>query len=227
MIKTIRSLFGPRPEPALPAVPPGERVYAVGDIHGRLDLMVALAEAIEADDASRGPADTTVILLGDLVDRGPDSAGVIRAAKIWAEQRNVRYILGNHEEMFLEAFDDIETLRPFLRYGGRETVLSYPVDPLAYSAADLGELQEMMIEVVPREDLDFLRSFEDMIVIGNYLFVHAGIQPGVPLADQRTSTLRWIREPFLSHAGRGGGAAQPHRHRYRRLRFGQADCIMP
>lgn len=202
MLKTIKSLFGSRPEPVLPAVPRGERIYAVGDIHGRLDLMVALAEAIEADDRKRGPADTTVILLGDLVDRGPDSAGVIKAAGLWAKQRSVRFIAGNHEEMFLESFDNVETLRHFLKYGGKETILSYPIDPMAYFAAELDELQELMADAVPAEDIEFLRAFEDTIVKGDYLFVHAGIQPGVPIGDQSTSQLRWIREPFLSHAGK-------------------------
>ena len=201
MIKALISLFGPRPQPDLPAVPRGERIYAVGDIHGRLDLMVALAEAIEADDRARGPADTTVILLGDLVDRGPDSSGVIAAARMWAQQRSLRFIIGNHEEMFLESFENIETLRHFLKYGGRETVLSYAIDPITYSAADLDEVQAMMAAAVPKEDLDFLRSFEDSIVKGDYLFVHAGIHPGVAIADQSTSHMRWIREPFLSHAG--------------------------
>ncbi len=199
MLKTIKSLFGSRPEPILPAVPRGERVYAVGDIHGRLDLMVALAEAIEIDDRKRGSADTTVILLGDLVDRGPDSAGVIKAAGLWARQRSVRFIAGNHEEMFLESFGNIETLRHFLKYGGRETILSYPIDPMAYSAAELEDLQVLMADAVPEEDLEFLRGFEDTIIKGDYLFVHAGIQPGVAIGDQRTSHLRWIREPFLSH----------------------------
>lgn len=201
MFQKLKSLFGESAKPQGPQVPAGERVYAVGDIHGRLDLMVSLAEAVEADNAKRGPADTTVILLGDLVDRGPDSAGVIKAARMWAEQRNLRFIAGNHEEMFLEAFDNLEALRHFLRYGGKETLLSYPVDRAAYTAAEIEEVQAMMRAAVPPEDLDFLRSFEDRIVVGDYLFVHAGIHPGLPLAEQQTSHLRWIREPFLSHAG--------------------------
>lgn len=204
MLKSIRSLFSSKPERALPAVPAGERIYAVGDIHGRLDLLVSLAEAIEYDNKARGAADTTVILLGDLVDRGPDSSGVIKAARMWSQMRQMRFIMGNHEEMFLESFNDLETLRPFLKYGGRETLLSYPIDPLTYSAAELGELQELMFDAVPKEDLDFLRGFEDSIIKGDYLFVHAGIQPNVPLGDQRASHLRWIREPFLSHGGDHG-----------------------
>ncbi|PLK26505.1 metallophosphoesterase family protein [Novosphingobium sp. TH158] len=204
MFKALRSLFASRPEPVKAAIPAGQRVYAVGDIHGRLDLMVTLAEAIEADDRKRGPADTTVILLGDLVDRGPDSAGVITAARMWAEQRRVRFIAGNHEEMFLDSFDSIETLRHFIKYGGKETLLSYPIDPQAYTAAEIEELQALMRQAVPKEDLDFLNGFEDTIRIGDYVFVHAGIHPDLPLEEQRTSQLRWIREPFLSHPGDHG-----------------------
>lgn len=204
MFKALRSLFASRPEPVKASIPDGKRVYAVGDIHGCLDLMVSLAEAIEEDDRKRGPADTTVILLGDLVDRGPESAGVIKAAKLWAEQRKVRFIAGNHEEMFLDSFNSIETLRHFIKYGGKETLLSYPIDPADYVAAEIEELQAMMRSAVPQEDIDFLSGFEDTIQIGDYFFVHAGIHPDVPLDEQRTSQLRWIREPFLSFRGDHG-----------------------
>jgi serine/threonine protein phosphatase 1 len=111
---------GCRPDGVLGGGPPGQRLYAIGDIHGRLDLFRTMIDRIDADDAARDPAETTVILLGDLVDRGPDSAGVIDAARAWGRQRRVRLVQGNHEEMFLGSFDDDKTLRHFLRYGGRE-----------------------------------------------------------------------------------------------------------
>lgn len=200
MLKTLRRLFD-RSEPAPPAasVPAGQRVYAVGDIHGRLDLFEALIAAIEADDAASGPAETTVVLLGDLVDRGPDSAGVVARAREWQRRRKVQILAGNHEEMFLASFDKVETLRHFLRFGGKETVLSYGVDRRAYQVASVEEVQAMMHAAVPAEDRAFLESFEDMIAIGDYLFVHAGIAPDVPFEEQTPRDLRWIREPFLSH----------------------------
>jgi len=201
MIKALRQLFRPRADRPNAAVPAGERVYAIGDIHGRLDLFAALAEAIEADDEARGPADTTVILLGDLVDRGPDSAGVVEGARAWQQHRKVRILAGNHEEMFLASLHKVASLRHFLKFGGYETALSYPVDPVAFRSAELEEAQELLIDAVPEEDLAFIRGLEDSIVIGDYLFVHAGIQPGVPLAEQKLHELRWIREPFLSHPG--------------------------
>ncbi len=204
MIKSFKKLFASRPERILPALAEGERIYAVGDVHGRLDLLVSLAEAIEADNARRGPAEVTVIMLGDLIDRGPDSAGVLKAVRIWAEQRKLRFITGNHEEMFLEALENPEVLRHFLRYGGKETLLSYPIDPLAYTEAEIEEVQALMADSIPQDDIDFIRGFEDIIVSGDYVFVHAGIHPGTPLEEQRVSQLRWIREPFLSHSGDHG-----------------------
>jgi serine/threonine protein phosphatase 1 len=201
MLKSIRKLFDRGEIPPRPAeVPAGQRVYAVGDIHGRLDLFEALIGAIEVDDAASGDARTTVILLGDLVDRGPDSAGVVARAREWQRQRPVRILMGNHEEMFLSSFEKTETLKHFLRFGGKETVLSYGLDPNAYLEASVEEVQAMIHAAVPWAHREFIEGFEDTIAIGDYLFVHAGIAPGVPLEEQSKDDLRWIREPFLSHS---------------------------
>ena len=212
MINRLRQMFrapgAPEPAmadgPAVAAVPAGTRVYAVGDVHGRLDLFNALVDAIEADDAAacarHGPAETTVVLLGDLIDRGPDSAGVLGLAREWRNHRRVRILCGNHEEMMLQSFDNIEVLRHFLRHGGRETVLSFGVDEATYAEATFEEVQAMMREVVPQAAIDFIASFEDVVRIGDYAFVHAGIRPGAPLEAQRQSDLRWIRESFLASA---------------------------
>ncbi|MCB2066476.1 MAG: serine/threonine protein phosphatase [Erythrobacter sp.] len=203
-------------EPALPPivaqVPDGERVYAVGDVHGRSDLFIALIEAIERDNRERGPAQTTVVLLGDLVDRGPDSVNVLALAREWQKFRNVRILLGNHEEMLVKSMTDIDMLRHFLRHGGRETLLSYGVDKQEYTRAEIDGVQAMLCQVMPQADLDFIASFEDMIRIGDYLFVHAGVEPGVPLAEQQSARLRWIREPFLSHAEQHEDVVVVHGH---------------
>jgi len=204
MLHFLRQMLRPKPASSVPAIPAGERVYAIGDVHGQASLFEALVVAIERDDAERGPADTTIVLLGDLIDRGPDSAGVIAAARKLQQRRRTRIITGNHEEMFLECFTDCELLRHFLRFGGRETILSYPVEPATLHLADVAEVQEIMHRCVPDDDLAFIRGFEDSVIIGDYLFVHAGIRPGQAIERQQPRDLRWIREPFLSHEGSHG-----------------------
>ncbi len=204
MFHKLKQMFARSADTQVPAIPAGQRVYAVGDIHGRRDLFEALVEAIDSDDAAAVPAETTVVLLGDLVDRGADSAGVIALAREWQGRRRVRILGGNHEEMFLRSFDELEMFRHFLRHGGRDTALSYGIDRATFVAADLEEAQQLMRDHVPAEDIAFLESFEDMITIGDYLFVHAGIDPRVPLDAQRRQDLRWIREPFLSHTDSHG-----------------------
>jgi serine/threonine protein phosphatase 1 len=152
-----------------------------------------------------------VIMLGDLVDRGADSAGVIAFARAWQQRRRVRILAGNHEEMFLRSFNSLEMFRHFLRHGGRETVLSYGVDRAAFTQADLEDAQAMMRAAVPPDDIAFIESFDDMIAIGDYLFVHAGIDPRLPIEEQKVHDLRWIREPFLSH-GEPYGQVVVHGH---------------
>ena len=208
----LRRLF--RRDPVSPpSLPAGERAYAIGDIHGRADLFAAVIAAIDADDAARTAAKTTVILLGDLIDRGPDSAGVIQLAREWQVRRPkpeaVRIIMGNHEEMLLDCLERPDMLRHFLRYGGLETAQSYgamidvtglqewPPEKFSHAAA-------VIRAKLPEADLEYIRNFEDCIVLGDYAFVHAGIRPGVALERQLVSDLRWIREPFLSYRGSHG-----------------------
>lgn len=185
-------------------VPDGERIYAIGDIHGRNDLLQALLAKIDADDKQRGPADTTIIFLGDLMDRGDDSAGVIETAMgLKASGKKVRFLMGNHEEVFVRACrkNDPKITRFFLRIGGEATVLSYPITRMEYMTLDMDQLSERLGSLVPEEHLAFVESFEDQIVIGDYAFVHAGIKPGVPLSEQKVSDLRWIREEFVEQRG--------------------------
>ena len=185
-------------------VPDGVRIYAIGDVHGRNDLLQSLLDQIDCDNAARGTAETQMIFLGDLVDRGDDSSGVIETAiSLQASERNVRFLLGNHEEVFVKACRkrDIKTLRFFLKIGGDATLQSYPIPRSEYLALTLEELAERLPSLVPEAHLAFLESFEDQIVIGDYAFVHAGIRPGVALSEQKRSDLRWIREEFTEHRG--------------------------
>lgn len=182
-------------------MPEGERYYVIGDIHGRLDLYNALIAAVEEDDAAQPQAQTHIVLLGDLVDRGPDSAGVLARTRQWQARRSVRVLAGNHEEMFLTSFEKPEILRHFLKHGGRETILSYGLSKKQFNTMTLDELFEALPKVVPQSDLDYMASFEECIVAGDYLFVHAGIDPSVAIADQQRKDMLWIRDRFLSHEG--------------------------
>lgn len=185
-------------------VPEGMRVYAIGDVHGRNDLLHQLLKKIEADDLARGDAETLIIFLGDLMDRGPDSASVIETAMaLHKAGRNVRFLMGNHEEVFVRACrqNDPKVTRFFIRIGGEATVLSYPITRSEYIALDMHQLSVRLGTLVPESHLDFIESFEDQIIIGDYVFVHAGIRPGVALADQKPSDLRWIREDFVDQRG--------------------------
>lgn len=201
MLAKFRNLLARSSATKPRSVPDGERVYAIGDIHGRIDLFENLIRLIEDDDAARGPARTTVVLLGDLIDRGPDSAAVVARARDWGQAREIEYIQGNHEEMLLSSRRKIDALRGFLQFGGRETIQSYGVDAETIFTADFEELQALMNAAIPQDDVDFLQSFKKMVKIGDYLFVHAGIHPDTPIEDQLGRDCRWIREPFLSYKG--------------------------
>ncbi|MBJ7437649.1 MAG: serine/threonine protein phosphatase [Sphingopyxis sp.] len=199
-------LFKPRPvqeSPVLARIPAGERVYAIGDIHGCDDLFADLLAKIVADNANREPARTTLVLLGDLVDRGPQSAAVVqRAIGLGAPFDAVRLLIGNHEECFLAALSgDRSRVRYFFRIGGDTTIRSYWGDDESYDSACFDELAEGLAARVPPEHIDFIRRGEDMIRIGDYVFVHAGVRPGTTLERQRRSDLRWIREDFLNSEG--------------------------
>ena len=196
MLSKIRQIIRGNALPQ-PAVPAGTRIYAIGDIHGRRDLFEDLVALIEADDTTRGAAETTIVLLGDLIDRGPDSAGVLDAVIALKARRALRVIAGNHEEMLLAGFERREVLRAFITYGGRETLLSYGLDRETFNEATLAELQAMLPGLVPKRHLAFIREMENQVRCGDYLFVHAGIRPGVGLELQRLSDLRWIRSEFL------------------------------
>lgn len=186
-----------------PRVPDDVRVYAIGDIHGRLDLFDALIAQIADDHAARSEKRPILVLLGDLIDRGPDSAQVIERAMALAAMPDEMHVLaGNHEELLLLALDgDAEATRLFCRVGGRETLQSYGVAPDVYERCEFDDITAMIRDHIPPEHIAFLRDMEDVVEIGDYAFVHAGIRPGVPLAEQKRAHLRWIRGEFLEHKG--------------------------
>lgn len=197
-----------------PHLPDGLRVYAIGDIHGCDAQLARLLERIDADDRARGGDPAILIFLGDLVDRGPDSAGVVARLLDLAQHRgDCRFLMGNHEEVFLKALSgDVKALRFFVRIGGVETLASYGISGETYRNADFEELMALAQAKVPEAHLRFIQGFEDLIELGDYVFVHAGIRPDVALADQRPSDLRWIREEFLGANLRDSDKVVVHGH---------------
>lgn len=183
-----------------------EPIYAIGDIHGQIDLLEAALALIDAD----GGAEAETVFLGDLVDRGPDARGVIRRLmEAQAEGRNWHVLKGNHDRMFTrfvgeaEEHDDrilsgLGWLNP--RLGGLATLASYGVDVASDSSAF--RLFTEARDAVPQAHLDYLRNLPLYLERGELLFVHAGIAPGVPLQDQVEDDLIWIRDPFLKYRGR-------------------------
>jgi serine/threonine protein phosphatase 1 len=203
----LRNLFKKRATSLpLPRVSSGMRVYAIGDVHGRLDLLDRLLDMIARDGEKRGPARTMTVLLGDLIDRGPESAGVVERLRRYAiDHPDSRFVMGNHEEVFLQALaGDERALRGFCRIGGRDTVLSYGIQPDDYDRMSYEQVAAALDEAVPASHVAFLRSFSDHETIGDYMFVHAGVRPSAALDAQSGQDLRWIREPFLSHPSRLG-----------------------
>lgn len=195
-------LFGRRDRAPLNAcIPDGEAVYAIGDIHGRRDLMDQLLDQI-AVDASRHPADKQrrIVFLGDYIDRGPESRGVLDALSAQdIPGFDCTFLLGNHEEAMLDFIDGQSDGTGWLSYGGLETLLSYGVAVRAMPAEAESEieLRETLKKAVPEKHLSFLRRCVVSYVAGDYAFVHAGVRPGMPLERQRREDLLWIRDDFL------------------------------
>ncbi|HVM38999.1 MAG TPA: metallophosphoesterase [Sphingomicrobium sp.] len=195
-------------------MPRGQRVYAVGDVHGRLDLLEKLLAAIEADDAARGAARTTLVFLGDLIDRGPASAQVIERVSTYRLPGGGRVLClcGNHEEVMIRVLrGDGDLLYDWTKFGGAECLRSYGLSPTRLKRMEPAEAVAKLKAAVPKQHAKFLQGLADTVRIGDYLFVHAGIRPGVELMSQAQNDLRWIREPFLAHDG-GHGFVVVHGH---------------
>lgn len=192
--------------------PPGSRAYGIGDVHGRLDLLCDLLDLIEQDNAQRPPAKTYLIMLGDLIDRGPDLRGVIEHILSNAPFARTICIKGNHEEFFLRVLaGEDEVIADWLTYGGYECAESYGVSKGWALNASPSAIGDRLRASVPQAHKDFLAGMADSFRFGDYLFVHAGIRPGIPIEDQSGKDLRWIREGFLDD-GTDHGLTVIHGH---------------
>ena len=189
-------------QPAPASVPSGRRVYAVGDVHGCLDPLEALHRAIGDDLARRPNAGATLIHLGDYVDRGPDSAGVVGLLAGGARPEGIETVVnlaGNHESMMLAALGPArgDAIDLWLMNGGAASLASWGV-PQEANPTDWATH-------IPEESLRFLGGLSLKYRIGGYIFVHAGVRPDVALDAQAEEDLLWIREPFLSSTARFEG----------------------
>jgi serine/threonine protein phosphatase 1 len=194
------------------SVPPGRRVYAIGDIHGRLDLLDRLLAMIEEDQRGRAPIVPDIVLLGDLIDRGADSAGVVRRAMAPPAWARLIALMGNHEASMIEALHGkADAMRMWLRFGGRESLLSWGVPADLIDEGTTEEIAAAATAAIPRDELAWLARLRQHARIGDYFLVHAGVRPGTDLDRQSPKDSYWIREEFLE-SRRDHGAVIVHGH---------------
>jgi serine/threonine protein phosphatase 1 len=183
-----------------PRVPAGVRVYAVGDIHGRVDLLDAVLKRIETD-SEKNPIPVAIeVYLGDYVDRGPASRDVID--RLVARNRTFRgvFLKGNHESYLTGFAANPSILDEWRQFGGLETLRSYGLVPSPHTGADAqARLAASFRRALPASHRGFLNNLRLSFTCGDFFFVHAGVRPGIPLAKQREEDLLWIRQDFLLH----------------------------
>jgi len=188
-----------KPRRAPPRIPEGRRVYAIGDIHGRLDLFVELLDRIEVDNARRPPASIDVVLLGDIIDRGPQSAQMVDMLMgLQNDLATLHVLKGNHESAMVEALSgNPGAMGRWIANGGDAALRSWGIGEDLIDVADPAALRAALAAAVPAPVAAWLDGLPLSYRVGDYLFVHAGIRPGIPLDDQNPIDLMWIRADFL------------------------------
>ncbi|UVO27623.1 metallophosphoesterase family protein [Bradyrhizobium arachidis] len=182
-----------------PRLPDGVRVYAIGDVHGRADLLQSLLTVIDADLRRSAPGRAIQVFLGDYVDRGPNSRAVLDILIERSKSHETVCLKGNHEVFLLEVLQDPSRLQEWRHYGGLLTLVSYGVTPtMNPTAEEQVELIEALKRALPAEHLSFLQQLPSSFSCGDFFFAHAGIKPGIPLERQRDEDLLWIRDEFLN-----------------------------
>lgn len=182
-----------------PSVPAGLRVYAIGDIHGRLDLLDAMLATIEADLGMRPAIKPVYVFLGDYIDRGPSSRETIDRLIKHSKANECVFLKGNHELIAIKCLSDRGLFDQWMRLGGMETLNSYHVAAQGLTTGKrIVELQAAFHEALPQAHFRFFRDLQASFVLGDFFFTHAGVEPNVDLADQKENDLLWIREEFLS-----------------------------
>ena len=188
-----------------PRLPDGVRVYAIGDVHGRADLLQQLLTVIDVDLERSRPERAIQVFLGDYVDRGPNSRAVLDLLIERSRSHETVCLKGNHEVFLLDVLDDPVRLQDWRHYGGLLTLMSYGVTPtMNPTPEEQVELMEGLKRAIPPEHLAFLQQLPSSFACGDFFFVHAGVKPGVPLDRQREEDLLWIRDEFLNSDERFG-----------------------
>jgi serine/threonine protein phosphatase 1 len=180
-------------------LPADLRIYAIGDIHGRLDLLEKLLARIDADIAQRRAARPIYVFLGDYIDRGPSSRETIdRLIEHGAMHESV-FLKGNHELIAIKCLSDRGLFDQWLRLGGRETLVSYGVPAKSQAnGKQIAELQSAFHSALPQAHFRFFRDLKNSFECGDFFFAHAGVKPNVELSRQKENDLLWIRGEFLS-----------------------------
>ncbi|MBL6946565.1 MAG: serine/threonine protein phosphatase [Rhodospirillales bacterium] len=200
MMVSVQPAAGPNPDPPGPRIPDGLRVYAIGDIHGRYDLLSRLHRKILNDAQGAGARRKVVVYLGDYVDRGPASregVDLLSAAPLSGFEST--FLKGNHEDMLLRFLADGSMADVWLMNGGRATLQSYGIHiaPMMWDASAIEAARQGLSEALGAKHRGFFNRLELFRVIGGYVFVHAGLRPGLPLKDQNARDMMWIRPAFL------------------------------
>jgi serine/threonine protein phosphatase 1 len=200
LLKMASPLRGAAAEPTMFSLPAETRIYAIGDVHGCLGPLERLETKIRRS-ADGFSGKIGIVFLGDYIDRGPDVAGVIEhLSKGEFAGFPTRYLMGNHEDILLQAFTEPGLVSAWLRWGGMATLASYRVAmPQGVPPMERDRLLASAIhQALPRHHLEFIERLELDIRLGDYYFVHAGVRPKRTLAKQSRHDLLTIREPFLS-----------------------------
>lgn len=186
-------------EAKMPSGGVGKRAYAIGDVHGCYDLLVDLLDKIQRHSESCDDREPHIILLGDLIDRGPKSRQVVdHLLYNRPEFGTYHFIKGNHEEILVKIIDgDSALLNIWFAHGGWQTITSYGATSRDFRNLSLADSIELLRHLIPEEHIEFFRSFDDGIEFGDYFLTHAGVRPGVAIGEQAGKDLRWIREGFL------------------------------
>ncbi len=182
----------------LPRVSPKTRIYAIGDIHGRLDLLDELLAQIKAHIAAHTDSRPLFVFVGDYIDRGPSSRETIDRLISHQQEHDCIFLKGNHEQVAIRCLSDPSLFERWMRLGGRETLMSYGVTPApATNPKQIVELQASFHAALSQAHLRFFRDLKPSFMSGDFFFAHAGVRPGIDLARQLESDLLWIREEFL------------------------------